>query len=497
MTKPFVQAAGMPLAQLFRSSTAPSGTSVDRGTSHIVIETEAPRAPPAVEADSELREPWRTIAIGSVLSAMALVVLDAAIANVALPTIARSLHVTPAMSVLIVAAYQTALVMGLLPCAAIGESLGYRWVFTVGVALFTGASVACALSPALPWLVAARFVQGFGGAAVMALGVALMRFVVPRERFGTAIAWNALTVALSAAAGPTIGAAILSVANWPWLFGVNLPLGIIALLATRALPRPAGTARGLDLFSVMLNAVVFGSLVVGAELVLTVPVLATALFIAATLSLVALIRREMPKEAPLIPLDLLRGPSFRISVIASIFCFIGQTAGVVALPFYLQNGLGQSPVMTGLYMTPWPLTVAAVAPIVGHLANRASTAWLCAAGGACLAAGLAAAGLWPLEGDSRPLLLFTALCGLGFGLFNVPNNRNMFLSAPPERSGAAGGVQGTARLVGQTTAAVVMTLLFTLTSADAAPRFGLAVGAALALTAGLLSTLRISLPTRG
>jgi MFS transporter, DHA2 family, multidrug resistance protein len=497
MTKPFVQAAGMPLAQLFRSSTASSGTSADRGTSHIVIETEALRAPPATGADSELREPWRTVAIGSVLSAMALVVLDAAIANVALPTIARSLHVTPAMSVLIVAAYQTALVMGLLPCAAIGESLGYRFVFTVGVALFTGASVACALSPALPWLVAARFVQGFGGAAVMALGVALMRFVVPRERFGTAIAWNALTVALSSAAGPTIGAAILSVANWPWLFGVNLPLGIIALLATRALPRLAGTARGLDLFSVMLNAVVFGSLVVGAELLLTVPMFATALFIAATLGLVGLIRREIPKEAPLIPLDLLRGPAFRISVIASICCFIGQTAGVVALPFYLEHGLGQSPMMTGLYMTPWPLTVAAAAPIVGHLANRVSTAWLCAAGGACLAAGLAAASIWPLEGDSRPLLLFTALCGLGFGLFNVPNNRNMFLSAPPERSGAAGGVQGTARLVGQTTAAVVMTLLFTLTSADAAPRFGLAVGAALALTAGLLSTLRISLPTRG
>jgi DHA2 family multidrug resistance protein-like MFS transporter len=193
----------------------------------------------------------------------------------------------------------------------------------------------------------------------------------------------------------------------------------------------------------------------------------------------------------LIPLDLLRAPSFRISVIASVCCFVGQTAALVALPFYLQQGLGQTPMSTALYMTPWPLTVAIATPAVGRLADRVSMAWLCAAGGACLAAGLAAASLWPLQGGLRPLLLFTALCGLGFGLFNVPNNRNMFLSAPRERSGAAGGVQGTARLAGQTLGAVIMTLLFTLTSADAAPRIGLAIGAALTLAAGLVSTLRL------
>jgi DHA2 family multidrug resistance protein-like MFS transporter len=325
----------------------------------------------------------------------------------------------------------------------------------------------------------------------MALGIALMRFVVTPERFGAVIGWNALTVALSSAAGPTIGAAILSVANWPWLFAVNLPLGMIALLATRALPHLVGTARGLDLFSAALNALVFGSLVVGAELLPAAPVLAISLFIAAALGLVALVRREISKKAPLIPLDLLRGPSFRISVIASVCCFIGQTVGVVALSFYLQHGLGQSPMMTGLYMTPWPLTVAIAAPVVVRLANRVSTAWLCAAGGACLATGLAAASLWPLRGDPRPLVLFTAVCGLGFGLFNVPNNRNMFLSAPRGRSGAAGGMQGTARLVGQASGAVIMTLLFTLTSVDATPRLGLAIGAGLTLAAGLVSCLRI------
>jgi DHA2 family multidrug resistance protein-like MFS transporter len=117
-------------------------------------------------------------AIAAVLGAVVLAVLDAAIVNVALPTIAQSLRVSAGDSVWIVTAYQAALVMGLLPCAALGESLGYRRVFTGGVVLFTVASALCAFAPSLRWLVAARLLQGFGGAAVMALAIALLRQVV-------------------------------------------------------------------------------------------------------------------------------------------------------------------------------------------------------------------------------------------------------------------------------------------------------------------------------
>ena len=437
-----------------------------------------------------LQTPERTVAIGSVLAAMVLVVLDAAIVNVALPTIAQSLQATPAMSVWIITAYQAALVMALLPCAALGESFGYRRVFTAGVALFTGASILCALAPSLPWLVAARFAQGLGGAAVMALGVALLRFVVPRQRLGAAIGWNALAVALSSAAGPTIGAAILSGTSWHWLFAVNLPLGLLVLLASRALPAVDGTARRLDPSSVALNAGAFAAFVIGAELLLASTALAAVLIAGAVVALVALVRRERPKNVPLIPLDLLRTDSFRVSVIASMLCFSGVAAGMVALPFYLQHDLGQSAWMTGLYMTPWPLTVALAAPFAGRLSSRVSTAWLCAAGGVTLAIGLAAAALWPLQGHPLPLLLIATVCGLGFGLFQVPNNRNMFLAAPRERSGAAGGMQGTARLAGQTAGTIVMTLLFTASTVEVAPRIGLAIAAALTLAAGLVSVMR-------
>lgn len=490
----------MPLVQVIRRHSAPAFIAVrvpssrNQGSKSFARDDglkEKQSVGHVDDATPELAAPRRTVAIVAVLAAMVLVVLDAAIANIALPTIAGSLHVTPAMSIWVITAYQTALLMALLPCAALGESLGYRRVFTGGVALFTGASVLCALSPSLPWLVVARFLQGLGGAAVMALGIALLRVVVPDRQLGAAIGWNALAVALASASGPALGAAVLSVTTWPWLFAVNLPLGALVLLAARALPDGSGTTRSLDLFSVALNAGAFASLVIGAELLPTRPALAAVLLAAAALELVVLVRREMPKAVPLIPFDLLRVNSFGASVIASVCCFAGQTAGMVALTFYLQHELGQDTLMAALYMTPWPLTVAIAAPFAGWLADRVSIAWLCAVGGVCLATGLGAVALWPLKGNPLPLVPFTMLCGLGFAFFNVANNRNMFLSAPHERSGAAGGMQGTARLFGQTVGAVIMTLLFTLTPTNAAPQIGLGIGALLTWVAGLVIVLRV------
>jgi len=180
-----------------------------------------------------------------------------------------------------------------------------------------------------------------------------------------------------------------------------------------------------------------------------------------------------------------------MSVIASISCFTGQAAALLSLPFHLQHDLGQGPLATGLYMTPWPLTVALVAPAAGWLSDRVSTAFLCTAGACLMALGLAGAAVAPREAGPTFLLPLIALSGLGFGLFQTPNNRNMFLSAPPERSGAAGGLQGTARLTGQTAGAVLTTLLFMAVTMDVAPRIGLGAAALLVLTAGLVSMARL------
>ena len=440
--------------------------------------------------DDGLPMPRRAIAAGAVLAAIVLAVLDGAIANVALPTISTELRVSAAATVWVVTGYQLAVVVSLLPCAALGEAYGYKRVFAGGVTLFTLASALCALSPTLNWLVAARFLQGLGSAAIMSLLAAMLRFTYPQRLLGRAIGWNALVVALSSAAGPTVGAGILSVATWHWLFAVNVPIGAIVLFAARALPVTQGHRRPLDLVSVALNAGTFAPLVIGVDLLGRHSLAAAGVLALAAASLTALVRRELPRRAPLIPVDLLQVGTFRFSVAASVCCFAAQSVSLVGLPFYLQHGLGQSPLMTGLYMTPWPLAVAVAAPLSGRAADRLATAWLCAAGGVCFAAGLAFVALWPLERTLLPLVGFTILCGLGFGFFQTPNNRNMLLSAPKARSGAAGGMQAMARLLGQTSGAVAMSLLFTLAPAAIAPRIGLGLGAVLALLGGVISLLR-------
>ncbi|HEU4578020.1 MAG TPA: MFS transporter [Polyangiaceae bacterium] len=436
----------------------------------------------------------RSAAIGCVLAAVVLVVLDAVIVNLALPAIAHSLQVSPAASVRVVTAYQMALVMTLLPCAVLGESLGFRRVYSAGVALFSAASALCAFAPSLSILLAARFLQGLGGAAILSLGIALLRFVVPQGQLGAAIAWNTLAVALASAAGPTLGALVLSSASWPWLFALNLPVGALVLFGTRALPQVSGTGRPLDPISVGLNAAAFAALVVGAEWIAERGAAAALVLAAGALCLFALIRRELPRPFPMVPLDLLRRGSFRVSVIASVTGFVGQSAAMVSLPFYLQHGLGLNVLQTGLLMTPWPLTVAAVAPIAGRLANRISGGWLCALGGTLLAAGLASTAVLPLHGSPTALAALLALSGAGFGLFQVSNNRNLFLSAPRSRSAAAGGLQSTARLTGQTVGAVLMTVLFTMMPLELAPRVGLGLAALLTLMAGMISLLRVGAP---
>lgn len=435
--------------------------------------------------------PRRLAAVAAILGGGGLVVLDGAIANVALPSIAQSLHAAPADAVWIVTAYQLAIVMFLLPASALGERLGYRRVFAAGVALFTAASVLCALAPSLGWLVAARCLQGLGSAAVMPLGLALLRFTYPRRLLGQAIGWNALAIAAASAAGPAIGAALLSVASWPWLFAVNLPIGALVLLACAGLPDPQGNGRHLDLVSIALNAVMFAAFVLGGDRLPSSTWYGAALLAVSVAALVWLVRRELPKAAPLVPLDLLRVPSFRISIIASVCCFTGQMLGLLALPFYFEHALGLDAMATGLLMTPWPLAVMVAAPLSARLARRVPTAWLCAAGGVCLAIGLALCAAWPLHGDPQlPIALFAGVAGLGFGFFQTPNNQNMLLAAPKERSGAAGGAQGTARLTGLTLGGLVMGLLFALLPPLGAVHLGLTLAALAALAGGVVSLLR-------
>ncbi len=437
--------------------------------------------------DEAPRRLW--LALTAIYSALTLVALDGAIVNVALPTLAETLRVSSAASIAVATSYQLAVVMSLLPFAALGESYGPRRVFVGGAALFIAASALCALSTSLPMLVAARFAQGLGGGGIMAITAMLLRYAMPKDRLASAIGWNAVAVALAGAAGPSVGALILSVASWPWLFAVNLPIGAVALLAARALPAVPGSGRSVDGVSAAMSAGLFAMFFVGSGRLFETPAWGVALIVAAGLCLYALIRRERGRPAPLVPVDLFGEITFRRTVIASACSFCAQVMSYVALPFHFQAALGANVLSIGLYMTVWPLAIITTASFSGRLGAWAPASRLCSLGTLVLALGLAMTAAAPTSAGVAPILAALAVAGLGFGVFQPANNRLLLLSAPKARSGAAGGVQGTTRLFGQTLGASVMTALFKLAPGDVAPRLGLAVAAGFALAAALIGAV--------
>lgn len=441
-----------------------------------------------------LEVPKRYWAILTIGLGLVMAVLDGAIANVALPTIARDLGVTPASSIWVVNAYQLAVTISLLPLASLGDIIGYRRVYKFGLIIFTLASLACALSDSLTMLALARMVQGIGASGIMSVNTALIRFIYPRRMLGTAMGINAMLVAVSSAVGPTVASGILSIAPWQWLFYVNVPIGGLALLfGLWNLPDTGRASHRFDAISALLSAFTFGTLIVGidgfgqgenrgfvvAELL--------AAFVAGYF----LVTRQLSRTHPLLPVDLLRIPIFGLSIIASVCSFAGQSLAYVSLPFYLQNVLGRSQVETGLLMTPWPLTVAVVAPIAGRLVDRYPAGLLGGIGMLTMAVGLVLVAMLPDSPGAADIAWRLAICGLGFGMFQTPNNRAMIGASPPSRSGAAGGMLSTARLLGQTAGAATVAVIFGL-----APTHGttvtLLVGAGFAVVAAGVSALRLT-----
>jgi DHA2 family multidrug resistance protein-like MFS transporter len=445
---------------------------------------------PVSLAHDGLSSPRRNMAIAVLLVTLVLVVLDGAIANVALPSIAASLGADASDTVLVVSSYQLAVLVALLPCGALGEIHGPRRVFLIGVALFTVASAACAFAENLPVLVAARFAQGLGAGAIMALAMMNLRFAVPQRLLGTIIGVNAMVIAISAAAGPAVAGAILSVTSWPWLFAVNIPLGAIVLLCGGLLGHLPGVKRQLNVAALLANTLMFILFFSGTDRIASAPISGSVLIGGSVLFLFALLRLERNNTAPIVPTDLLADPAFRVAVIASIACFTGQMLSYVALPFYLQHTLHMTPVVAGLYMMPWPAATIVVAPISGRLANRIKTAWLCATGGALLATGLFIAGLCPADSRGIGFLVGTVIAGVGFGLFQTPNNRILLLTAPKARSGAAGAMQGTARLLGQTLGAISMSIIFETMPQTSAPSVALVLSGICAAIASCVSLSR-------
>ena len=421
--------------------------------------------------------PQRYGAILTIVLGLTMAVLDGAIANVALPTIASDLNASPAASIWIVNAYQIAIVIALLPLSFLGDMVGYRRIYKIGLVVFIFTSLACALSRSLEMLTFARVAQGLGGAALMSVNTALIRLIYPQRFLGRGMGINSFVVAVSSAAGPTIAAAILSLASWQWLFLINVPLGIVALLlAMRFLPPNSARSKivRFDLPSAIMNALTFGLLITalsgfaqGQSTQLVLAEVAAMLVVG-----FFFVRRQLTMPIPLLPVDLLRIPLFSLSICTSICSFCAQMLAMVSLPFFLQTMIGRSEVETGLLLTPWPLAT------IGLLV---------------MACGLFGLALLPASPSDLDIIWRMALCGAGFGLFQSPNNHTIVASAPSHRSGGASGMLGTARLLGQSTGAALVALLFNLLG-NSGTHTALLLAGILATVAALISGLRVTQP---
>ena len=439
------------------------------------------------------RAKW--MALLSLLLAVFLGSLDQSIANTALPAMGAALQRSPAESVWVIHAYQLAVVAVLLPLASLGDRWGARKVFLLGVALFNLAALASACATRLEWLTFFRAVQGVGAAGVMSVNLALIQRIFPPEKLGRGAGLNALIVGMGYSLGPTVASLLLAVLPWPWLFGLQAPLGLAGwLLARRYLPRstPARSDEPYDRWLALLSAVCFASLVFTLSAVAQQKGVAV---IAASLGLMLgsggwLLRRQRGHAAPVLPVDLMRRPLFSLSVFTSFSSFTTQGLAFVALPFFFQRQLGRPAVETGVLMSVWALVVAFMAPVAGPLSDRYPPAILGGVGLGILSLGMAGLGVMGPEASFGLMALSMALCGVGFGLFQSPNLRAIMSSAPPHRTSGASGMVALARLTGQASGAALVALCFNLFGPLGAGRAVL-LGAVTAGLGALLSMARL------
>lgn len=445
-----------------------------------------------------LSVPLRWGAIVAVAFGVSVSVVDSVIANVALPTLAAEFGISSANSVWIVNAYQLALITTLLIFSNMGDIIGYRRIYISGLVLFTAASAGCALSSTFVSLIAWRAAQGIGAAAITSVNTTLIRIIYPRHMLGRGMGINATVVAVSSVAGPSVAAAILSVTTWHWLFAVNLPIGLVAfVLSRRFLPQNPVRVEGrrFDWRSGVMCALSFGLAMACVEGYSHSMAIHAWIVMAAVTVVVAwrFVKDQLHKTMPILPFDLLKIPIFSLSIVTSICSFTAQMLAMVSLPFILQHSMGYDAVSTGLIFTAWPMVIMVVAPVAGVLAEHIHAGYLGLTGLLVMTAGLVMLGLLPAEPSDFDIIWRLVVCGMGFGLFQSPNNSIMIASAPQHRSGSASGMLATARLTGQTAGAALVAFFFHWHGGETTmtPLF---VAAAFAFLGALLSASRIHLP---
>lgn len=391
--------------------------------------------------------------------------LDNLVVTMALPAIKQNLHASLSSLEWTVNAYTLTFAVLLLPGATLGDRFGRKRMFMVGLGLFTAASAAAALSSTAGQLVAARAVQGVGGAIITPLTLTLLSAAVPAARRGLALgAWGAIG-GLAIAVGPVVGGAIVDGADWSWIFWLNVPIGIALLpVASRLLTESHGPSAKLDvvgtslatagLFAVVLGLVRANTWGWGSARIV-------ALFAVGVVLLVAFIAWEKRAEHPVLPLRLFRHRGFTMTNIASLFMFFGMFGAIFLLAQFLQVGRGYSPLSAGLRTLPWTAMPIFVAPIAGLLSDRIGGRRIVAVGLALQAVGLG----W-LATVSTPHVAYLvmvpglAISGLGMALFFAPVANLVLSTVDRAEQGIASGAHNAIRELGGVFGVAVLASVF-------------------------------------
>ena len=432
----------------------------------------------------------------SVIIVVIMSVLDGTLMNVALPSLTKEFDVEPNTAIWLINSYQMVIMMFLLVFATFGDIIGYRKIFLSGVVVFTVASALCALSQNFAMLVCSRILQGLGAACVMSVNTALVRLIYPPEVLGRGMSINAMAVAVSSAAGPSIAGLILSTLSWHWLFAINIPLGIISFwIGYRMLPRSSNAKkRTVGFLDCIGNVLTFGLMIYALEGFAhhESRAIVSIAFVAFLVIGYFYLRSQLNTSAPLLPVDLLKIPIFARSIMTSVSSFMAQMLAMVSLPFFFQDVMHFTPVEIGVLLTPWPIATMVTAPLAGRLVERYHPGILGAVGMCVFSVGLFS--LYFLSEDSTIVDIFwrVMICGAGFGLFQTPNNLTIMSSAPMERSGGASGMLGMARLCGQTVGTTAVAIVFAIIPHTDGARLCLLLAALMALVAGTASISRVT-----
>jgi len=405
-----------------------------------------------------------TFAITSI--ALFMTTLDNLVVTTALPTMQRDLHASISGLEWTVNAYTLTFAVLLMLGAALGDRLGRKRVFLVGLGIFTLGSAAAAMSPSIEWLIGARALQGVGGAIVTPLTLTILSDAVPAERRGLALGlWGGVS-GLGVALGPLVGGAVVQGLSWQWIFWLNVPIGLAAIpLGLSRLRESHGPAARLDVTGVgLITASALGlvwGLVRANSRGWTSPEIVASL-IAGVVLLVVFVAWERRAREPMLPMRFFRNRAFAAANAASLLMFFGMFGSIFLLTQYLQNVQGNSPLEAGLRMLPWTGMPMIVAPIAGAVTDRIGGRPLLIAGLALQATALA----W-LASITAPDVAYIdlvppfAIAGVGMALFFAPVATVVLGAVSPREAGKASGANNAIRELGGVFGVAVLASIFT------------------------------------